>query len=645
MTEQIETDNYAERLSLLIDSMHQKKLDALILNHDDEYLSHDLTDDCQRIAYLTGFTGSAGIVCIVNTQKDSNIVKEPITLKNLQDNDITIQGKAAVFVDGRYQVQVTKQVDTQIYDTINIKELDIATYLGAILPKNAIVGIDTNCINYKSFLKIQKSLNEHDLTLAKINGNLVDLIWEDRPQRVISKVQIYPDEYNGMPSLHKRQNLAREIRRLGLDATIITSPESICWLLNIRGRDRKNLPVINCRLVAYSNEALEWYIDEDHLDDNIQGELENHFGHVDIFPESRFDDVLERLCSSSCTVYIDPASTTAHMMLKLLEGGANVVEGLGLCELPKACKNPIEIAGEHKAHIKDGIAMCRFLAWLDEITALDNHIDIESYKRRVGDINEEELSDRAEGFRKVEGDYLEPSFDTISAIGANGAMCHYNHAEASEIKYLGDDATYLIDSGAHYLEGTTDITRTVQVGPEVSDEFKQMYTTVLKCHIALSTTIFPKGTSGLQLDAIARRPLWDLGLDYDHGTGHGVGHLLCVHEGPQVISSKQSTVPLEAGMVVSIEPGFYKEGEYGIRLENLVAVEQCNIPGFTDMLCFAPLTLVPFDSRLIVREMLMAKEREWLNNYHQRVYTMIKTAGTTMSDIEITWLSEACKAI
>ena len=645
MTEKLDIDIYKDRLNLLIDAMDEKKLDALIINHDDEYLSANLTDDCQRIRYLTGFSGSAGIVCIINTKKDENNNKDTKTIKSKLDTDLTLKYSAAIFVDGRYLVQVTKQIDTSLYDCINIKDLSITSYLTHMLPKNALVGIDTNCIDYKGYLNIEKELTKGDLNIARLNGNLVDLIWEDRPLRNLSKVQIYPDEYNGMPSLHKRQNLAKEIRRLGLDATIITSPESICWLLNIRGRDRANLPIINCRLVAYANEALEWYINEDHLDDEIQGELENHFGHVDIFPENRFDEVLDRLCSANCTVYIDPSSTTAHIMTKLIEGGADVVEGLGLCELPKACKNTIEIAGEHKAHIKDGIAMCRFLAWLDEITAFDAHTDLDAFKKRVSDITEAELSDRAEGFRKVEGDYLEPSFDTISALGPNGAMCHYNHKEVSSPRSLGTDSTYLIDSGAHYLEGTTDITRTIQVSPFVSDEIKNMYTTVLKSHIALATAIFPKGTSGLQLDALARRPLWDLGLDYDHGTGHGVGHLLSVHEGPQMISSRGSTIALEVGMVLSIEPGFYKEGEYGIRLENLVSVEPCNTPGFSNYLCFSPLTLVPFDTRLIVREMLSPKEREWLNNYHQRVFTMIKTAGTTMSDIEITWLSEACKAI
>ena len=224
-------------------------------------------------------------------------------------------------------------------------------------------------------------------------------------------------------------------------------------------------------------------------------------------------------------------------------------------------------------------------------------------------------------------------------------MCHYNRLTAKHPRSLGNDGMYLIDSGAHFLEGTTDITRTIKVGNNVTPEMMKMFTVVLKCHIALATAVFPRGTSGLQLDALARRPLWDLGLDYEHGTGHGVGHLLSVHEGPQNISSRSSTVPLRPGMIVSIEPGFYKDGEYGIRLENLVVVTPCSAPNMSHMLCFEPLTLVPFDLRLIERELLTAREREWLNNYHQHVYNLITSTATTLSDLELNWLAAATAAI
>ncbi|MGN0902433.1 MAG: M24 family metallopeptidase, partial [Succinivibrio sp.] len=391
----------------------------------------------------------------------------------------------------------------------------------------------------------------------------------------------------------------------------------------------------------------EWYINSAHFkDDNIFDDLQEHIGHIDIFPEERFDDVLDRLCSSSCTVHVDPDTTNAHTLLKLYNGGAQVIEGLGLCQIPKACKNHIEIAGEYKAHIKDGIAMCRFFSWLDDKTRINETVENdEAFVRRVEDIDEKELSDRALSFRKVEAGFIELSFATISALGPNAAMCHYNHENAKVPRKLGQDSMYLIDSGAHFIEGTTDITRTWLTGPHISDEERRMYTLVLKAHIALATLVFPKGTSGIQIDAIARRPLWDYGLDFAHGTGHGVGHVLSVHEGPQGISSKRSNVPLMPGMVISDEPGYYKEDEYGIRLENLLVVTQCSQPGLQHMLCFSPLTLVPFDKRLIIRELLSQNEIDWLNNYHQNVNNVITNAATSLTEDEINWLAKATSAI
>ena len=641
-----ETTDILEDLYSLL---REKELDGLIVPHDDEYLSYELTPECERIAYLTGFTGSAGFAVITDPQtsfQEEFSIEHPLSAKGLDGKDFEITKNCAVFVDGRYTVQVDEQVDLEIFNTFNLRQVDPCTYLNALMPRNSKIGIDLRCISYKEFLKMQKLLESCDITLVGLSESLVDTVWEDRPKPQLSQVFIYVDEYNGCPVMQKRQALAETMRAKGIDATVISSPETICWLLNIRGNDRKGLPVINCRLVAYANEALEWYVDRGHLEtDGIESDLENHCGHLDIFQENRFDEVLDRLCNSSATVYIDPKTTNALTLKNLYEGGAHVIEGLGLCELPKAIKNETEIENERKAHIKDGIAQCRFLAWLDDVTALNNNFEEDAYQRRVEDIDEAVLAQKAESFRKVEGDFLEPSFDTISALGPNAAMCHYNHENAPKPKALGLDPLYLIDSGAHFIEGTTDITRTVQVGPNVTDEMRLAYTLVLKSHIALATTVFPRGTSGLQLDAIARRPLWDHGMDYAHGTGHGVGHLLSVHEGPEAISSRHSDIPLEPGMVVSIEPGFYKEGGFGIRLENLVVVEPCITPMFSHMLCFSPLTFVPFDKRLIMRDMLTAKEREWLNNFHQHVKEIISGNGTTLSEMEINWLNDATASI
>lgn len=638
---------FVQRTDLLIEQLSRLELDALIIPHDDEYLSYELNDDQERIKYLTGFTGSAGFAVVCRNFNSQLLTKGLEIESDNGDQTYTANRSCAIFVDGRYVVQVKEQIDDSLYQDFDFTKVSPSHWICVALPKNSKVGIDVNCISFHEYNKIKTELDVFNIELVPLRENLVDKIWEDRPEAVVSDITIFPDEYNGCPSPQKRQQIAQSLRDQDLDATVICDPESICWLLNIRGRDRKYLPIINCRMVAYSNEALEWYINPNHLkDDSILDQLQEHIGHIDIFPEDRFDDVLDRLCSSSCTVYIDPDTTNAHIMMKLYEGGAKVVEGLGLCQLPKACKNHIEVAGEYKAHIKDGIAMCRFISWLDNQTKLEVPTDSDdAFMRRVEDIDEKELADRALSFRKVESGFIEPSFATISALGPNAAMCHYNHENTDNPRKLGKDCLYLIDSGAHFIEGTTDITRTILVGHHLSDEIKRMYTLVLKSHIALATLVFPKGTSGLQIDAIARRPLWDCGFDFAHGTGHGVGHVLSVHEGPQVISSKRSTIPLVPGMVISDEPGFYKEGEFGIRLENLLVVLQCTQPGMQHMLTFSPLTLVPFDNRLIDKNLLSQKEKEWLNNYHQNVNNVITNAATSLTEDEVNWLNRATATI
>lgn len=635
---------YRQRIAAMRDVLQEQNLDAVIVTHDDEYLSFELTKDCERLSFLTGFTGSAGYA-VVTRSFDANALGHGIDGIGHDGSKFVAHVPNAVFIDGRYQVQVKEQVDQDIFQPFNYAKVKVQDWIKVVLPKKSVVGIDMNCVSYQEFLRIKSALSAADIDLVPTRENVVDLIWEGRPERISTKVEIYPDEYNGCPSPQKRHALANELRNRGLDATVICDPESICWLLNIRGRDRACLPVVNCRMVAYSNEALEWYISEDHFDDEMMSSLEAHFGHVDIFPENRFDEVLQRLCSSSSTVHADPDTVNAHILKTLYDGGANVVEGLGLCQMPKACKNPHEIAGEYQAHVKDGVALCRFFAWLDDLTRPDENQDPDNLARRVADADERSLADRAESYRKVEGDYIEPSFDTISALGSNAAMCHYNYDEVSEPRKLGHDSIYLIDSGAHYLDGTTDITRTVKVGSNVSEEIRRMFTLVLKAHISFATTVFPPGTSGMQLDAIARRPLWDYGLDYMHGTGHGVGHLLSVHEGPQVVSSHRSTIPLEVGMIISNEPGYYKEGQYGIRLENLMVVQQCTQPGLSHMLCFQPLTMVPFDTRLVLVDMLTLKEKEWLNNYHQNVLNIIQNSNNTLTDTEMSWLIKATAPI
>ncbi len=635
---------YKQRVTAMRELLAKSELDAVIISHDDEYLSYELNEDRERIRFMSGFSGSAGYIVIARTC-DSKALATGIKGTASDRSSFTIHIPAAVFTDGRYTVQVKEQIDPDCYECFDLAKVRPVNWLTAVLPKKARVGLDLNCVSYDEYLSILEELEARDIELVATAENLADILWDPKPEHKYGSVSIFPDEYNGCPSPQKRHDLAATLREHDYDATVICDPESICWLLNIRGEDRSCLPIVNCRLVAYSNEALELYIDDNYHIDNQQDELTAHFGHIDIFPEQRFDEALSRLSNSSASVYVDPETTNAHILKELYEGGATVTEGLGLLLLPKARKNSREISGEIKAHIKDGIAMCRFLSWLDSKTSVGLLQEEAQQGSQDETLTEKDLADHAEAFRQVEENYLMPSFDTISALGPNAAMCHYNYATAASPRSLGQDPLYLIDSGGHYLEGTTDITRTALVGPGVTAEMRRMYTLVLKGHISFATLIFPPGTSGMQLDAIARRPLWDFGFDYAHGTGHGVGHVLSVHEGPQNVSMRRSAVPLESGMVISDEPGYYKEGEYGIRLENLLTIINCRQPGLEHMLCFSPLTLVPFDTRLIIKELLTPKEREWLNSYHKDVRELIVKAAPTLTDTEVSWLTKATEAL
>ena len=628
-----------DRLTALRSAMDAEQLDAFIVTHDDEYLSSSVTPDSRRVEFICGFTGSAGTAVILQPRRCTG----PGSVTGISGTTHEALRSCALFTDGRYSLQARAQLDEQQFSIFSPTEVTPTAFLAAQLPAHSRIGIDLNTVSYQVYTELQSQLDDRHLELVGRDGSLVDGIWEERPQAPCTPVIIYEDEYNGCPSLVKRQNLAHELQDSGYDATVISRAETICWLLNIRGHDRPSLPVVNSRLVAFANESLEWYIDERHLDDQLRDQLSSHCGHLDVFPPESFAGVLRRLGTARCTVYIDPSANNAMILSTLHGGGATVIEGTGICELPKAIKNPLELAGAQQAHVRDGIALCRFLAWLDDLCRPT--ADPAAYPARVSGHSEATLSEHAEECRRLGDNYLEPSFDTISALGPNAAMCHYTHTSAPQPRALGADALYLIDSGAHYLEGTTDVTRTVLVGPGVTEEQRRLYTLVLRSHIALSTTLFPPGTSGLQLDAVARRPLWSEGLDYPHGTGHGVGHVLNVHEGPQNISTRSSLTPLAEGMILSIEPGYYRDGAFGIRLENLVMVARCTRRDCQHMLCFVPITLVPFDRRLIVREMLTAAERSWLNDYHARVRTVLSRSASTFTPLEADWLEQATQPL
>lgn len=591
----------AHRIQSLRAWMAEQNLDALIIPHDDDHLGEYLPAEAERLAWATGFTGSAGVAVLLSTQ-------------------------AALFIDGRYTLQARQQAPESLFQYLHLIDQPHLEWLTAQLDRHQRVAIDPRLHSYSAYQKIKAMLAQKEIELVCLEENPIDLLWQDRPDPSKAEVMMYDIAYTGQSSEAKREAIAARLRQQGLDAALLSQSESINWLLNIRGRDIPCFPVVLCYAVIYSNVSVDFFVDTDKLDCNA---FSQHVGNdVSVYPLEKLGDVLHRIGEDKLKILVDGDTSNAWTLLRLKSGGATLVQGQDPCTLPKACKNAVELEGMRLAHQKDAVAMCRFLAWLDR--QVEKHSD--------GD--EGTLADQLLRFREEQEHFVEPSFDTISALGPNAAMCHYHHTNGTP-RAFGQDGIYLIDSGGQYLEGTTDITRTVKVG-EVDDEVKRQFTRVLKGHIAIDRVRFPKGTSGIQLDVLARLPLWQAGYNFDHGTGHGVGHFLSVHEGPQRIASKGSLVPLEPGMVISNEPGYYREGAFGIRCENLVVVEPSEEPSEIPMYRFRRLTLVPFDVRLIDRALLSEDEIVWINSYHAEVREAVKAH---LSDHEIGWLLQATAPI
>ena len=591
----------APRIAALRAYMASHALDALIIPHDDEHLGEYLPAEAERLAWATGFTGSAGVAILLTEQ-------------------------AALFVDGRYTLQARQQAPGELFQFLHLIEQPPVEWLLGQLDRRQKVGADPRLHSLSWFRSTSATLAQKEITLVALEQNPIDLHWQDRPTPSKAEVMLYDEQYCGQNSLSKREAIASKLRQQGLDAALLSQSESINWLLNIRGRDIPCFPVALCFAVIYSNVSVDFFVDTDKL--NCNG-FNQHVGNdVSVYPLEKLGDVLKRIGEDRLKVLADADTTNAWSQMVLQQHGATLTQGQDPCMLPKASKNAIELEGMRVAHQKDAVAMCRFLAWLDR--QVEKGLD--------GD--EGTLADQLLRFREEQDNFVEPSFASISALGPNAAMCHYHHTNGTP-RPFGQDGMYLIDSGGQYLEGTTDITRTVKVG-EVSDEMRQQFTRVLQGHIAIDRVRFPKGTSGIQLDILARMPLWQAGFNYDHGTGHGVGHFLSVHEGPQRIASKGSLVALEPGMVVSNEPGYYREGAFGIRCENLLVVEPSDEPSEIPMYRFRRLTLVPFDVRLLDKSLLSDSEIAWINGYHAQVREAVMSH---LSDHEMGWLLQATAAI
>lgn len=574
-------------------------LDGFIVPHEDEWQNEYVPPAYDRLAWTTGFTGSAGAA-------------------------VVLADEAAIFVDGRYTLQVGAQVDGDLFQVRDLIDGGPAGYIRERAAKGARIGYDPKLHSPDSLERLRAAAETAGAELVPVARNPIDEIWDDRPPLPAARVASYPETYAGESAASKRHRLGEALQKDGADAAIITSPASIAWLFNIRGGDVARTPLPLGEAILRSDGTADLFL----ADEKVSPELKQWLGNeVAVRPSDDLPPALSEL--SGKKVRLDPSTASAWYFEQLAENGAEVLRGQDPVVLPRACKNAAEIEGARRAHRRDGAAVSRFLHWL-------------ATEGQSGKVQEIEACQKLEAFRSQTGALKDLSFDSISGAGPNGAIVHYRVTKKTN-RRLARGSLFLIDSGGQYLDGTTDITRTVAIG-RPNKEMKERFTRVLKGHIALARVRFPKGTTGHQLDALARMSLWEAGLDYDHGTGHGVGVYLGVHEGPQRIAKFVNTQPLEPGMIVSNEPGYYKTGAYGIRVENLqVVTPAAEIEGGErPMLGFETLTLAPIARELIDKRLLTKDELAWLNAYHTRVREEI---GAQLDGEARTWLEEATKPL
>jgi Xaa-Pro aminopeptidase len=595
--------SYADRLKALREQLKADKLDGFVVPLTDEHMSEYVGSYAQRLAWLTGFEGSAG-------------------------SAVVLPEEAAIFVDGRYTLQVRQQVSPTEWSYQSVPETSTTQWLEEHAPEGARIGYDPWLHTRDWVKKAREALATRGAELVPVERNPIDEIWKDRPEASKAHLVIQSDEYAGKNAAEKRTEIGDWLAKHHADAAVLSALDSIAWAFNIRGQDVTHTPVALAYALVNADGTADLFV----AGEKIGPDVRKHLGNgVRLHERSEFKSALAELKDKK--VVVDPERAVAAIFDALERAGAKILPLRDPTILPKAIKNPAEIAGQKAAQTRDGSVIVRFLHWIDE-------------EAPKGEVDELKASDHLESLRRENPELRDLSFDSISGAGPNGAIVHYHSTEKTNRK-LEKGTLYLIDSGGQYVDGTTDITRTVPIG-EPTAEMIDRFTRVLKGHIAIATAVFPRGTRGSQLDSFARRPLWEAGLDYAHGTGHGVGSFLAVHEGPQRISpvgSSQSggDEPLQAGMIISNEPGYYKAGEYGIRIENLVLVVPREVEGAEkEMLGFETLTFAPIDRRLIDVQMLEPEELVWLNCYHAHVMAKI---GPTLTGADLDWLQKACAPI
>ncbi|GAA3996934.1 aminopeptidase P family protein [Sphingomonas humi] len=588
---------YSDRLAALRQQLAAQGLDGFVVPLTDEHMSEYVGSYAHRLAWLTGFEGSAGSAAV-------------------------LADKAAMFTDGRYTLQVRQQVDAADWSYQSVPETNVTDWLKAEAPAGARIGYDP-WLHRKDWVeRTRQVLKDKNAELVAVEANPIDAVWSDRPDRSKAALIVHPERFAGRSSADKRQAVADWLSEQGADAAVLAALDSIAWTFNLRGSDVSNTPVALAFALVHSDGTADLFVEGE----KVTAEVRQHLGNgVRLHERAAFEAMLGELGGK--TVAVDPERSVAAISEALEKAGAKIIALRDPTVLPRAIKNEAEIAGQRASQERDGAAMVRFLKWVEQTDGLD----------------ELKASDRLEAIRREDPTLKDLSFSSISAFGGNAASPHYHSTEKSNVPFR-PGSLYLIDSGGQYEDGTTDITRTVAVG-EPSEEMRERFTRVLQGHIAIDTAIFPKGTRGGQLDSFARRPLWEAGLDYAHGTGHGVGSFLSVHEGPQRIAPTGGAYaggdePLQAGMILSNEPGYYKEGEYGIRIENLVLVVPVEVAGADkELLGFETLTFAPIDRRLIMVDLLSPRERTWLNDYHAEV---VRRIGPRLGAEDKAWLEEAC---
>lgn len=588
-----------ERIAKLRSELARRGFEGFIVPRADEHQGEYVPKNAERLAWLTGFTGSAGTAVI-------------------------LQNEAALVVDGRYTVQAAEQVDTSVITPVQMAQTSVEDWIAAHLPEGTTLAYDPWLHTHEGLKRLEQAVARAGGTLAPADFNLVDVVWVDRPASPQAPVRPHPLDYAGEAAPSKLERIRAKMAEAKVDALVVSDPHNLAWAFNLRGGDVGHTPLPLGYAIIPSEGRASLFFDPV----KITNEAGAAVGDLaEFIPISNFQSALDALGHKGGKIRIDSATGAVALIRRIEAAGGKVDVGADPISLMKAVKNEAEIAGSRAAHLRDGIAVARFLAWLDR-------------EAPRGGLTEIDAVEALEAFRVETGVLKNISFPSISGAGPNAALPHYRVTSSSN-RPIERDQIFLIDSGAQYEDGTTDITRTVIVG-EPSAEMRDRFTRVLKGHIAIARAVFPKGTTGAQIDSFARQPLWEAGLDFDHGTGHGIGSYLSVHEGPQRIA-KTGHTPLEIGMMLSNEPGFYKPGAYGIRIENLVLVEGRRIEGGDrEMMGFETLTFSPIDLRLVEPSLLTEGEIAWLNEYHAQVREKLSAAldGETRA-----WLEEATRPI